>query len=116
MTNEDLRQDPMECACSTWPRDFRSNGHHVECPMRPEALIRDAAKAMRAWGADGDGVPDEHWSLFQRLTLASTGEMPHACDECGATLQVGPGRCPRCAAAAIDRETSMERRLRERGL
>lgn len=107
MTNEGLNRDPMACACATWARtDGEATGHNPECLMRPDNLIRDAAKAMGVWGADGDGVHYEAWPVYQRLVLAVTGTMPHCCNRCDAALPKGdgPGTCAGCVAAMAERE------------
>jgi hypothetical protein len=106
MTNNDLNKDPTTCTCINWPRDPRIGGHHPECPMHPDNLIRDAAKAMLGWGAEEDGVLPEAWPVYQRLVLAVTGTMPHCCNRCDAALPKGegPGTCAGCVAAMAERE------------
>lgn len=106
--NEKLNKDPMACACVAWARtDGTVAGHHATCPMHPDNLIRDAAKAMMGWGAEEDGVLPEAWPVYQRLVLAVTGTMPHCCNRCDAALPKGegPGTCAGCVAALAARNT-----------
>lgn len=99
-----LHVDPRRCKCVYWTSteplaQGAHQRHNQGCPMRPETLLRDAAAAMRAWGAEGDGIPQEAWGVYQRLALATTGAMPLACDHCGGPLLEGtdPGLCAGCA-------------------
>ena len=80
----------MSCKiCGSWAcEDVRRvllTGHHPRCPKAPDALgeafklIAELATALRAWGAEEDGIPDMAWGAYRKAMALQGVFLP----ECG---------------------------------
>lgn len=79
MENDGLSKNPVQCVCIGWPTGGELGvlgQHQNSCLMHPDNIARDALEAMRAWGADEDGIPPEVWAVYSRLHLAVHGTLP----------------------------------------
>ena len=61
------------CDCTHWARDGRQKiltEHHPRCASYdPEGdarkIIKSLVLAMEAWGMEEDGVPANHWDVYE---------------------------------------------------
>jgi hypothetical protein len=86
MLDQSTTATPSECECVNWCRDGLHvpeeilAGHHFRCPKhdaefrrRSLELIAQLYHAMREWGAQEDGVPDEAWDAWLLAGVVTTG-------------------------------------------